>query len=183
MCTIEQSDGSAADCRIDRVGFSGTDDGAAQGGKGKRTTAGPLRASAGTSGRQAGAGDVRRRARRGQTVVETEGGRGMKNPFGNMGNILKQAQAMQAQMAKVQEQAASKTVTGTAGGGSVTVTATGAMQLVGIVIDPEVVKGGDVEMVQDLVMAASNDALRKAREMMADEMKSVTGGLNVPGLL
>jgi DNA-binding protein YbaB len=57
------------------------------------------------------------------------------------------------------------------------------MQLLGIVIDPEVVKGGDVEMVQDLVMAASNDALRKAREMMADEMKSVTGGMNVPGLL
>ena len=98
----------------------------------------------------------------------------MKNPLGNMGNILKQAQAMQAQMAKVQEQASSKTVTGTAGGGSVTVTANGAMELVGIVIDPEVVKSGDV--------AASNDALRKAREMMADAMKSVTGGMNVPGL-
>ncbi len=107
----------------------------------------------------------------------------MKNPFGNMGNILKQAQAMQAQMAKVQEQASAKTVTGTAGGGSVTVTANGAMQLLGIIIDPEVVKSGDVEMVQDLVMAASNDALRKARDMMADEMKSVTGGMNVPGLL
>jgi nucleoid-associated protein EbfC len=106
----------------------------------------------------------------------------MKNPFGNMGNILKQAQAMQEQMAKVQEQSASKTVTGTAGGGSVPVTANGAMQLVAIVIDPEVVKGGDVEMVQDLVMAASNDALRKAREMMADAMKSLTGGMNVPGL-
>ena len=64
----------------------------------------------------------------------------MKNPLGNMGNILKQAQAMQAQMAKVQEQAASKTVTGTAGGGSVTVTANGGLQIVGIVIDPEVVK-------------------------------------------
>jgi DNA-binding YbaB/EbfC family protein len=107
----------------------------------------------------------------------------MKNPLGNMGNILKRAQAMQAQMAKVQEQASAKTVIGTAGGGSVTVTANGAMQLLGIVIDPEVMKGGDVEMVQDLVMAASNDALRKAREMMADEMKSVTGGMNVPGLL
>jgi len=106
----------------------------------------------------------------------------MKNPFGNMGNILKQAQAMQEQMAKVQEQASSKTVIGTAGGGSVSVTANGAMQLVGIVIDPEVVRGGDVEMVQDLVLAASNDALRKAHEMMADAMKSVTGGMNVPGL-
>jgi hypothetical protein len=106
----------------------------------------------------------------------------MKNPFGNMGNILKQAQAMQEQMAKLQEEAASKTVIGTAGGGSVTVTANGAMQLVSIVIDPEVVKGGDVEMVQDLVMVASNDALQKAREMMADAMKSLTGGMNVPGL-
>ena len=106
----------------------------------------------------------------------------MKNPLGNMGNILKQAQAMQAQMAQVQEQASSKTVIGTAGGGSVTVTANGAMEVVGIVIDPDVVNSGDVEMVQDLVMAASNDALRKARAMMADEMKSVTGGMNVPGL-
>jgi DNA-binding YbaB/EbfC family protein len=106
----------------------------------------------------------------------------MKSPFGNMGNILKQAQAMQAQMAKVQEQVATKTVTGTAGGGSVTVTATGGLQLVGIVIDPEVVKSGDVEMVQDLVLAASNDALKKAREMMAEEMKAVTGGMNVPGM-
>ena len=50
------------------------------------------------------------------------------------------------------------------------------------VIDPEVVKGGDVEMVQDFVMAASNDALKKAREMMAEQMKSVTGGMNIPGL-
>ena len=106
----------------------------------------------------------------------------MKNPLANMGNILKQAQAMQAQMAKVQEQASAKTVTGTAGGGSVTVTANGAMQLLGIVIDPEVVKSGDVDMVQDLVMAASNDALQKARDMMANEMKAVTGGMNVPGL-
>ncbi len=106
----------------------------------------------------------------------------MKNPLGNMAGLLKQAQAMQAQMAKVQEQAASKTVTGTAGGGSVTVTANGAMELVKIVIDPEVIKGGDTDMVQDLVLAATNDSLRKAREMMANEMKSLTGGLNVPGL-
>lgn len=106
----------------------------------------------------------------------------MKNPFGNMANIVKQAQAMQAQMAKLQEEAASKTVTGSAGGGMVTVTANGAMELVGIVIDPEAVKGGDVDMLQDLVMAASNDALRKARQMMADHMKAVTGGMNMPGL-
>jgi DNA-binding protein YbaB len=90
----------------------------------------------------------------------------MKNPMGNMANLMKQAQAMQAQMAKVQEEAASKTVTGTAGGGMVSVTA----------------KSGDVDMLQDLVLAASNDALKKARQMMADHMKSVTGGMNIPGL-
>jgi nucleoid-associated protein EbfC len=106
----------------------------------------------------------------------------MKNPFGNMANIMKQAQAMQAQMAKLQEEAATKTVTGSAGGGMVTVTANGAMELVGVVINPEAVKGGDADMLQDLVMAASNDALRKARQMMADQMKAVTGGMNVPGL-
>jgi DNA-binding YbaB/EbfC family protein len=106
----------------------------------------------------------------------------MKNPLGNMAGLLKQAQAMQAQMAKVQEQAASKTVTGTAGGGSVTATANGAMELVKIVIDPEVIKTGEADMIQDLVLAATNDALRKAREMMANEMKSLTGGLNIPGL-
>ena len=106
----------------------------------------------------------------------------MKNPFGNMQNIMKQAQAMQEQMAKVQEQAAVKTVSGTAGGGIVTVTVNGAMQIVGVVMDPEVVKSGDVEMLQDLVVAAVNDALRKAQEMMAEEMKSVTGGMKIPGL-
>jgi DNA-binding YbaB/EbfC family protein len=106
----------------------------------------------------------------------------MKNPFGNMSNIMKQAQAMQEQMAKVQEQAAAKTVSGTAGGGIVTVTANGAMQIVSVALDQEVVKSGDVEMLQDLVVAASNDALRKAHEMMAEEMKSVTGGLKIPGL-
>jgi nucleoid-associated protein EbfC len=106
----------------------------------------------------------------------------MKNPFGNMANIMKQAQAMQAQMAKLQEEAATKTVTGSAGGGIVTVTANGAMELVSIVIDPEAVKSGDADMLQDVIMAASNDALRKARQMMADQMKAVTGGMNVPGL-
>jgi len=97
----------------------------------------------------------------------------MKNPLGNMANLMKQAQAMQAQMAKLQEEAATKTVTGTAGGG---------MEIVNVVINPEAVKSGDVDMLQDLVLAASNDALKKARQMMADEMKSVTGGMNIPGL-
>lgn len=106
----------------------------------------------------------------------------MKNPLGNMANLMKQAQAMQAQMAKLQEEAATKTVIGTAGGGMVSVTANGGMEIVSVVINPEAVKSGDVDMLQDLVLAASNDALKKARQMMADEMKSVTGGMNIPGL-
>lgn len=106
----------------------------------------------------------------------------MKNPLGNMANIMKQAQAMQAQMAKLQEEAATQTVTGTAGGGVVTVTVNGAMEIVNILIDPEALKSADAEMLQDVVMAASNDALKKARQMMADQMKSVTGGMNIPGL-
>ncbi len=106
----------------------------------------------------------------------------MKNPLGNMANLVKQAQAMQAQMAKVQEEAASKTVTGTAGGGMVSVTANGGLEIVSVVINPEAGKSGDVDMLQDLVLAASNDALKKARQMMADHMKSVTGGMNIPGL-
>ena len=105
-----------------------------------------------------------------------------KNPFGNVGNIMKQAQAMQEQLAKIQEQAAAKTVDGTAGGGMVTVTASGAMQVVAMKIDPEVLKSGDTEMLQDLIVAAANDALRKARDMMAEEMKTITGGLRIPGL-
>jgi len=106
----------------------------------------------------------------------------IKNPFGNLGNIMKQAQAMQEQLAKIQEQAASKTVDGTAGGGMVTVSVSGAMQVVALKIDPEALKSGDAEMLQDLIVAATNDALRKARDMMAEEMKSITGGLRIPGL-
>lgn len=105
-----------------------------------------------------------------------------KFPFGNMGSFLKQAQAMQEQIAKIQEEAASKTVSGSAGGGMVTVTANGAMEIVSVKIDAEVIKSNDAEMLQDLVTAAANDALRKAREMMADAMKSVTGGMKIPGM-
>lgn len=105
-----------------------------------------------------------------------------KNPFGNMGNIMKQAQAMQEQLAKIQEQAGAKTVQGTAGGGMVTVTANGAMEVTAVKIDPEVMKSGDVEMLQDLIIAATGEALRNAKDMMAHEMKSVTGGMGIPGL-
>lgn len=105
-----------------------------------------------------------------------------RNPFGNIGNLMKQAQAMQEQLAKIQEQAAAKMVDGTAGGGMVTVTVNGGLQVVGVKIDPEVMKSGDADMLQDLIVAAANDALRKARNLMSDEMKAVTGGLRIPGL-
>jgi DNA-binding YbaB/EbfC family protein len=105
-----------------------------------------------------------------------------KNPFGNMGNLMKQAQAMQERLAKIQEEAAAKTVEATAGGGMVTVTVSGAMQVVGIKIDPEVAQPNDMDLLQDLVRAATNEALRKARDLMADEMKGLTGGLQIPGL-
>lgn len=99
-----------------------------------------------------------------------------------MGNILKQAQAMQEKMGKLQEEAAAKTVEASAGGGMVTVQANGAMQILKVSIDPEVLKSGDGEMIQDLLVAATNEALRKAKDLMAEEMKSLTGGMGIPGL-
>lgn len=105
-----------------------------------------------------------------------------KNPFANMGNMLKQAQEMQSKMGKIQEEAATKIVEATAGGGMVTVQANGAMQITKIVIDPEVLQAGDSDMLQDLLVAATNEALRKAKELMAEEMKSLTGGMGIPGM-
>jgi len=107
---------------------------------------------------------------------------GFMGNLGNMGNIMKQAQAMQEQLAKLQAEVATKTVEASSGGGIVTVVANGAMEIVSVKIDPEFVKGNDVEMMQDLMMAGVNEALRKAREMVAQEMKGVTGGLQIPGL-
>ena len=105
-----------------------------------------------------------------------------KNPFANMGTILKQAQEMQSKMGKIQEEAATKLVEATAGGGMVTIQANGAMQITKIVIDPEVLQAGDSDMLQDLLVAATNEALRKAKELMAEEMKSLTGGMGIPGM-
>ncbi len=105
-----------------------------------------------------------------------------KNPLGNMGNLFKQAQAMQERLGKIQEEAANKVVEASAGGGMITVSVSGAMQVTKVVIDPEVMKSEDREMLQDLLVAATNEALRKSKEMMAEEMKSVTGGMGIPGL-
>ncbi len=99
-----------------------------------------------------------------------------------MGNMLKQAQKLQSKMMKMQTELAEKTVEASAGGGMVKVVASGGQQVVSIVIDREVVDPEDVEMLQDLVLAAVNDALSRAREMMNSEMGKITGGLNIPGL-
>jgi nucleoid-associated protein EbfC len=101
-----------------------------------------------------------------------------------IGDLVRQAQKLQSQMAKVQEEMATKTVEGSAGGGMVTVVANGKQEVMSIKIDPEVVDPNDIEMLQDLVVAAANDALKKAQEMVASEMGKLTGGLNLnlPGL-
>ena len=105
-----------------------------------------------------------------------------KNPFGNMGNIMRQAQAMQDQLAKLQDAAGTKVAEGSAGGGMVTVKANGAMEIVSIAINPEVLKAGENDLLQDMIVAATNDALRKAKDLMAGEMKAITGGVKIPGL-
>ena len=99
-----------------------------------------------------------------------------------LGDMMRQAQALQEKMAKAQEDAGKRTVEATSGGGMVTVTANGRQEVLSIKIDKQVVSPDDVEMLQDLVLAAVNEALKKSREMMAEEMKGLTGGLNIPGM-
>lgn len=99
-----------------------------------------------------------------------------------MGNMMKQAQQLQSRMMKLQEELAEKTVESSSGGGMVKVTANGRQQILSIQIEKEVVDPDDVEMLQDLVLAAINDALAKAQEMVSSEMGKLTGGLNIPGL-
>lgn len=100
------------------------------------------------------------------------------------GDMLKQAQKVKAEMERIQAEVAGKTVEGTAGGGMVTAVANGKGELLRVRIDPEVARADDLEMLQDLVTAAVNDALGKARELLAREMGRLTGGLGLPpGLL
>jgi DNA-binding YbaB/EbfC family protein len=107
----------------------------------------------------------------------------MSKGFGPLGNIMKQAQELQERLTRVQEEAAAKTVEASAGGGMVTVVINGRLQVVALRIEPEVMKSGDTEMLQDLVIAAVNQGIRAAQDMMAEEMKKVTGGLQIPGLM
>ncbi|MGE7908019.1 YbaB/EbfC family nucleoid-associated protein [Peribacillus sp. NPDC094092] len=101
---------------------------------------------------------------------------------GNMQNMMKQMQKMQKKMAEAQEELGEKKVEGTAGGGMVTVTVTGHKEIVDVVIKPEVVDPDDIDMLQDLVLAATNDALKKAEELTNQTMGQFTKGMNLPGM-
>ncbi|GAB4266253.1 MAG: YbaB/EbfC family nucleoid-associated protein [Deferrisomatales bacterium] len=101
-----------------------------------------------------------------------------------LGNLMRQAQQMQKKMAEVQEQLAAKSVEASAGGGMVRCVVNGKQEVLSLTIEPEVVDPDDVEMLQDLVLAAVNEAIKKSQEMVASEMGKVAGGLgiNLPGL-
>jgi len=98
------------------------------------------------------------------------------------GNIVKQAQELQERLAKVQEEAASRTVEASAGGGMVKATVNGRLEVVRLHIEAAVLQGGDTQMLEDLIVAAVNQGIRAAQQQMADEMSKLTGGLKIPGL-
>ena len=99
-----------------------------------------------------------------------------------MGNLQRMAHQMQQEMLRIQSELEMATVSGSAGGGVVNATVTGKQELVGLTIDPSAVDPSDVEMLQDLVVAAVNDALRASRELAEQKMAAVTGGLRLPGM-
>ena len=98
------------------------------------------------------------------------------------GDMMKQAQVLQEKLARLQDEAGKKMVEASAGGGMVVVVANGKQEIISIKIDPEVVDPQEVEMLQDLILAAVNEAKRKAQEVVAEDMKSLTGGLGIPGM-
>ena len=100
----------------------------------------------------------------------------------NMNSMMKQAQSLQKKMMKTQAELATKTIEASSGGGMIKVVANGAQKIESIVMEKEVVDPEDIEMLQDLVLAAVNDALNKSQEMVSSEMGKLTGGLNIPGL-
>lgn len=99
-----------------------------------------------------------------------------------LGDLMRQAQKLQEEMQKAQEEAKKKTAEATAGGGMITVIASGAGELVSIKIEKDVVNPDDVEMLQDLILAAANEAIRRAQEIVSDDMSKLTGGLQLPGM-
>ncbi len=100
----------------------------------------------------------------------------------NLGGLMKQAQKLQTKMAEMQEELGRRTVSAQAGGGMVEATVNGRQELVSLRIDPEVANPDDLDMLQDLILAAINEALNRSREMVAQEMSKLTGGLQIPGL-
>jgi len=101
----------------------------------------------------------------------------------NFGNIMKQAKKMQERMMELQEELATKSVEATAGGGMVSVAVNGKFEILSLKIEKDVVNPDDVEMLQDLIVAAVNEGIRKAQEMAASEMGKITGGMQIPGLM
>ena len=101
----------------------------------------------------------------------------------NFGSMMKQAQKMQAKMAQVQEELKNEVLDVSAGGGMIKVTITGDLQIKSIVIDPAAIDPDDAEMLQDMVTAAVNEAIRSAQELAASRMGDVTNGVNIPGLI
>jgi DNA-binding YbaB/EbfC family protein len=99
-----------------------------------------------------------------------------------LGDLMKQAQKLQSRMMELQEELADKTVEATAGGGMVTVVLNGKQELISLKIDPEVVDRQEVEILQDLIIAAVNEGIRRAQQIWAEEMKGLTGGMTIPGL-
>ncbi len=99
-----------------------------------------------------------------------------------MNELVRQAQIMQKKMSKLQDELADRTVEGASGGGMVKAIVSGSNELKGIVIDKTVVNPEDVEMLQDLILAAVNDGVKKAKEMMEQEMGQITGGIKIPGM-
>ncbi len=99
-----------------------------------------------------------------------------------LAGIMKQAQMIQQKMAKLQEESALKEAEATAGGGAVTVVVSGKNEIKSLFIKPEAVDPNDVEMLQDLIIAAVNEALKKVHTELSDEMSKITGGMNIPGL-
>jgi DNA-binding YbaB/EbfC family protein len=108
----------------------------------------------------------------------------MANPFdlSSMGDLMKQAKVMQERLANLQAEVGARTVEASAGGGMVTAKVSGRLQVLSVAIDPEILSSGDREMLQDLIVAAVNEAIRQAQAMMNDEMSKLTGGLRIPGL-
>ena len=100
----------------------------------------------------------------------------------SVGDMMKQAQQIQARLAKIQEEASKKTVEASSGGNMVTATVSGRLEIISLKIDDSVAAANDLEMLQDLVVAAVNEGIRRAQKMMASEMSQLTGGMNIPGL-